>query len=159
MQAPRLALAAALLAAFGLVHAADAPIPSRTHVEDVVAEVAATTPTSITIKYQAVVPTGKVTGRGKNARPQVKAEEKEEKFDVIDKVVVKDSKAKEGKGDYNSIAVGQVVKLHIAKETIRVPNEKPSSKLVVTQIDIVHTADGKPLVKPDAKGEAKPEKK
>lgn len=156
MNAPRFALVAALLLAVGFVSsAADAPIPSRSHVEDVVVEVASTTPTSITIKYQAVVPTGKTTGNGKNRRPQVKAEQKEETIDVVDKVVVKDSKAKEGKGDYNSIAAGQVVKLHISKETVRVPNEKPTSKLVVTQIDVVYSNDGKPVVKPDAKADPK----
>lgn len=158
MTAPRLALASALFLGLGFVtFAADAPIPSRTHVEDVVVAVSGTAPGTITVKYTVAVPTGKAGGKG--GRPQVKAEEKEETLDVIDKVVVKDSKAKAGKGDFNSLAAGQVVKLHVSKETTRVPNEKPQSKLVVTQIDVIYTADGKPLVKPDAKAEGKPEAK
>ena len=59
-------------------------------------------------------------------------------IDVIKDVVVKDSKGKEGKGDFSQIAAGQQVKLHISKETIRPVGGKAESKLVVTQIDIIH---------------------
>ncbi|QEL13637.1 hypothetical protein [Limnoglobus roseus] len=139
MKAHRFAICLALFVALtSRGFAADEVIPSRTHVNDVVVELSSTAPGSVTVKTTNVVPTGRYTGSGKNRRPQVKAETKEETIDVIKDVVVKDSKAKDGKGDFSSLAAGQQVKLHISKETIRAVGMKPESKLVVTQIDVVH---------------------
>ncbi len=118
--------------------AADEITPSRTSAGVAYGQISSTTADSITIKFTVTVPTGKTTGSGKNRRPQFKTEEKEETIPVIKGVVVKDTKAKEGKGDFSTLAAPEQVKLKLAKETVHPVGSKAESRLVVTQIDIIH---------------------
>ncbi len=130
-------LSLSLLMVFSLTEIrADPPIPSRKHVSDAVVTVVKAEGNSITFKYTVLTSSGQ--GGGRNRRPSVKAEEKEETMDVVDKVAIKDSKAKESKGSMESLTEGQIIKIGISKETTRPVGEKPSVRLVITKIEIVH---------------------
>lgn len=133
-------IAIVLMFMVSVSEAADTPPkPSRSNLGDAAATVVSAEEGKITVKYSVLVPSGNSGGgRGRSRRPSVKAEEKEETLDVASDVTVKDSLAKDGVGTMSSIAEGATVKLHLAKETTRVPGEKSTSRVVVTKIEVIH---------------------